>query len=361
MVKVVWAEMLYPEGHRVLNQKYIEILSQSVELIVVDSDNYFSSMQLPSNVTIIYTKRWVPSVNLFLKWKRYLPFIKYDPIALIAHIYNLILIAFKIRKTGYSKIVFSSVRNDALCLSLWLFKKKSVTAFHHYDIDHLSDYPREMRIFRLFMNKLDHIVLADFIKKGWEKQISIHPERVHVVYQPLINKPLNRNQYTKRKPVIIGLGQTLDDSVLEMIIKHDKDNVNKLPYSIILRHKSKKYDGNNVQVIADYLSREEFEEYLNTSAACVLFYPQNYNLRYSGIIDDALSHQLVVYGNDIEVVRYFASKYPSGCKVIKSPLEIFHLSEELNNSMSIHDYSLFVEQHRPSIVLDMFMRALSLK
>ena len=113
MIKVVWAEMLYPEGHKVLNKKYIEILSQSVELIVVDSDNYFSSMKLPSNVTIIYTKRWVPSVNLFNKWKKYLPFIKFDPIALLAHIYNLVVISFKIRKTGYSKIVFSSVTISA--------------------------------------------------------------------------------------------------------------------------------------------------------------------------------------------------------------------------------------------------------
>lgn len=358
--KVVFAEMLYPEGHVVLNQKYIEILASISELTIIDNGDYFSKMTIPDNVRIINMRPWFPSIKRFLKIKKWIPFIKYDPISFIAHIYNLIIISINLIGFKYDKIIFSSARNDALCLSLPFFKKNSVVVFHHYDIDHLFSHPREMKIFKKNMNKYYHIVLADFIKEGLQNELPINPERVFVVYQPLIdNIDEQEALHKQRKPIVIGLGQTIDNKILQELIEYDKTHEERLPYNIILRHKSVEYNGNNIQIISNYLSREEFNNYLSESSACVLFYPESYKLRYSGILDDALSHGLPVYGNDIAVVRYFSNKYPNSCHVLTVPTDLFHLISLSINSMSVDDFKLFKEQHSDNNIRSMLNNVIS--
>lgn len=352
--KIVVAEMLYPKGHRTLNQRYIEVLSLNYDVIIVDDGNYFTQLQMPNNVKVLKVLSWKPSVSRFLKIKKIVPFLKYDPLDFVSHLFNLVIISVRLLFCDYHKIIFMSVRNDVISIALPLFKRNSVIAFHHYDIDHLQSHSREIPLFKRGMNKMNHIVLAEFIKKGWLKQFKIEPNRVHVVHQPLVDFLRDMSlAEKKREPTVISLGLTIDDALLKEILARDKEIKEKLPYTIILRHSTLNYVGLNVKVISGYLDREVYNDYLNTAAACLVLYPTSYQLRYSGVIDDALGHAMRVFGNNIEVVRYFAKKYPQSCTVINTMDDLFNLTIACEG-MNRQEYSLFLANHKDSEIIKQF-------
>ena len=352
--KIIVAEMLYPKGHLTLNKRYIEVLSLSNDVTIIDDGKYFSRMKLPSNTKLINVMSWRPDVNRFLKIRKVLPFIKYDPINFLAHLFNLIVISLRLVFYDYHKIIFMSVRNDVISLALPLFKKDSVIVFHHYDIDHLQTHPREISLFKRGMNKVNHIVLADFIKEGWLKQFKIDPSRIHVVYQPLVDCSENVSfSNVKRKPIVISIGLTIDEKILEKIIARDKEIKEKLSYHIILRHKELDYSGLNVSVIPGYFDRSVYNNYLETAAGCLVLYPQSYKLRYSGVIDDALGHAMNVYGNNIDVVKYFASRYPKSCSIVNDIDELFNLTIS-EYGMDRQEYITFVDNHCDKEIVKQF-------
>lgn len=358
---IVVAEMLYPKGHLTLNRRYIEVLSSVYNVVVIDDGKYFSHINLPDTVQIIKVISWKPSVDRFYKLKRLFPFIKYDPIDFFAHLFNLIVISTRLMFYNYRKIIFMSVRNDVISFGRFLFRRDSIIAFHHYDIDYLQSHPRQIPLFKQGMNRMDHIVLADFIKKGWLNQFQLNPNRVHVVHQPLVDKTDYHSFLNiKRKPIVISLGLTIDEEILSSIISIDKNNRRKLPYQIIIRHRSIEYVGNNVNVITGYFDRSVYDNYLKTASACLVLYPQSYKLRYSGVIDDALGHAMNVYGNNIDVMRYFADKYPNSCKVLNSIDDLFNLSIS-EEGINREDFSAFVSYHSDSAILKQFSSIINSK
>lgn len=323
-MKVVVSEMLFPEGHVELNKKYISILSNICELTVVDDGKYFSSMNL-SNCNIITFSRIVPNFHKLEKIKKIIPFLKLDIIDFIAHYINLIRISIKIRKINYDRIIFFSARNDTLGFALPLFKRKSVYVFHHVDLDLMSLKAHYLWAFKRNMSGYYHITLADFIKTGMIETFGINPDLVKVVYQPIVN---NINFCSGiRKRIIIGLGKGIDPEQLDFMIQYDKSHKERLNYQIILRDNNIEYVGRNLVVTKEYFSRDKYERYLNEASLCVILYPFSFNLRYSGVADDALSHGLPVIGNDIKVINYFSDKYPGYCHVINDLTLLFKLPD----------------------------------
>ena len=325
-MKIVVTEMLFPEGHIELNKKYINILSNICDLTVVDDGSYFSSMNL-NNCTIIKYSRIVPDFQKLAKIKRIFPFFKLDIIDFIAHYINLIRIFLKIRGVVYDRIVFLSARNDTLGFALPLFKRKSVYVFHHVDLDLMSLKAHYLWAFKRNMSGYYHITLADFIKTGMIETFGINPDLVKVVYQPIVN---NINFCSGiRKRIIIGLGKGIDPEQLDFMIQYDKSHKERLSYQIILRDNNTEYSGNNLVVTKEYFPREKYEKYLNEASLCLILYPFSFNLRYSGVADDALSHGLPVIGNDINVIRYLSEKYPGYCHVIKDLSLLFKLPDNI--------------------------------
>ena len=352
-MRIVVAEMLYPEGHIELNKKYIQILTEIGEVTVVDDGKYFTSMNL-DNVTIINVSRTVPSVSKFVKVKKWIPFLRFDPIDFIAHFINLIRIVFKLRKVEYDRIVFFSARNDALGFALPFFKKDSVYVFHHVDLDQIMARPRYIKSFKKYMNRYHHIVLADFIKEGLLDEFEIDENRIKVIYQPLINKESLSNQ--ERLPIVIGLGRGIDKGMLASLIEYDKSHKEPLPYKIILRDSKVDYKGNNLTVDSEYYDRNKYDYYLDNASLCVIFYSVSFNLRYSGVADDALSHGLPVVGNDIRVIRYFAEKYDGCCSILSNITEIFKL-KDIHFSTCQEQFELFRENHSDIQIKSMIKEA----
>ena len=344
--KVIVAEMLYPEGHRALNKKYIELLSEIADVTIIDDGQYFATMGLPLDIKIIKTKRRIPSAEKFLKIKKYIPFLKFEPIEMIAHFMNLISIRLVLRGIPFDKIILMSSRLDALSLSIPFFPQNKIAVFHHYEIDRLLERKADQFFFKRSYNKYDHLFLAEFIRDGLIKYYPIKAINCHIVYQPLIDgQTLDTVNIDQRNRTIIGLGQTCDRSLLDKLIQIDKEADVVPANKILLRDKKTEYLGKNLEVIKRYLTRDEFNGFLNNYAACVLMYPSSFNLRYSGILDDALSHGMSIYGNDMPVVRYFHEKYPKSCHIFYSIEELHEIACQGVLSADRGEIENFINSH----------------
>lgn len=338
-MKIVIAETLYPVGHKSLDEKFIETLSSLGELLVINSNGYFSN-KICEEYRTKTIKQFIP---------KYFEFIY-----TIVYFINLCIVAFNLRKEAYDKIIFLSTRIDSLFFALPFFRKDSIIVVHHNDIDRMLSRPFESFIFKRYMNEIDHVVLAEFIKDGLIEKTSVDERRVHVVHQPSLEKrSVEDMNLDTRKPVVIGLGQSMSQDYIDTLIAEDKNGDLDIKYSFLLRSKTTDYQGKHVIVSTEYLDRRVYDERLLTSSVCIVFYPKSFNLRYSGVIDDALNHGLVVYCNDIAVGKYFANKYPNSCRLVKEDEGLvtpFKSSvsaadkEEINNFLLEHSGAFVTKQ-----------------
>jgi len=359
MKRIVVAEVLYPEGHKYYNERLIGVLSSIADVLLLDNGSYYNAMTLPSNVEKVMIKHSEPSVERFYRVKKFLPFIKYEPLLLLSYIKYYYRISRIAKKYGIKKIVLLTVQNNALSMSLPFFKGIDVYIFHHNDIDAIDYRPIDTKLFKLSMNKVYHMVLAQFIKDGLIKLSGVGEDRVYVIHEPSsIDKDVDKISFTGRQPIIIGLGTTCEENVLKEFEELDKKYTTKLPFSIILRNKEIEYEGNNLRIIKKYLTREEFDYFLSNATACLVLYPNDFKMRYSGIIDDALNNGMGVYGSNIPVMHYFSKEYPESCHILYSAEDCFSILQKEFKTAETQDIKRFIQRHSFEYVKNQLIEAL---
>ncbi len=352
--KVLVTEMLYPEGHKACNEARLRIISEFADIILIDDGVYYSKMNLPETIRHIYVSHRMPSKHVFYKVKRFVPFLKFSPLESLAYLWLLVKVAAKTLFIRYDAVLLLSVRTDALALGRLLFKK-TVSVVHHNDLDRLLLKPLDLKFFNVYKNKINHIVIADFIKNGLIKQFNVSAERVFVVHEALVSfKSVKEVRFSEKKNLILGLGQTCDESVLKDLIRLDESCLCDLPFKILMRNKSIEYEGRNLRIINSYLSRDVYNQLLIEAKACVLFYPKEYNLRYSGIIGDSLEYGLSVYGNDIPVVRYYSEMYPKTCHIIDKPSNLFEEIQKTSIEAFVPDIVDYYNTHSYEFIANQF-------
>lgn len=323
-MKLLVAEVLYPEGHKALDNRLIELLAEDNDVDLVDSKGFFKDLPCSRLCNLINLPQFFSN--------------KLEPLISLLFIINYLILAFAIRKRKYDKIILLSVRNDSLFWVWPFFCRRNIAVFHHNDIDRTLGRPFEKFLFTKLQNKIQHVVLADFIKDGMVRNLHTKDDKVSIVYQPKIgnDKVTNLEPYFKEDKYFVGLGRSTNEDFLYQLIETDKQYSGTLNYKIIMRSKNIKYSSERLLITTDFYSREDFDRIMQHASACIALY-NSYNLRYSGIIDDSLSIGKPVIGNDIPVFRYFFEKYKGCCHIITSASDLFAIASselpEINEEM----------------------------
>ncbi len=339
MKTILIFDYFLPSGHQKLNNSFLELLSEKYNLVVVNSRNYFSCNS--SKVRFINVQLLSTKVN-----NKYL--------RLIAHIINFIICRFAIIGQKYDDVLMTTYENLSMGYLHCILPNKRIIVFEHYNVDSLQK-PSNKKLFLRYCNKVAHIVFAPYIKE-YLCTVGVKSDNIHYVPHPLFNEqsPSHTKNHNKNK-LILCPGLSNDEKIMKEIVEYEQSTNYLQEHNIhlILRVPScsqLEVKLPNISLWRGFISAEEYEQKYNDADGILILYPTTYRYRFASVILNALTKKKVVFGNDIEIINFFASNYPSNCRSFKRIEELFtNLSSNFQFDES--EYKQFIYAHSDSSVM----------
>ena len=204
-MRLLIADTIFPKGHCCLNKHLLEILLRNekiAEVKLIDYQDYYANHS--NKVTSYNVSFLFKSKNAYLNY--------------ICQFLNSILIVFLCLRIRYDKVFFFTF--DTLSFTLLrLVICKPIYLFHHNNTDHLlNKYKR--KIFKTYMNKVNHVVFADFIK-DYLVSIGVSANRIFVISHPLPDLSFtSKMQNTNGPNMYIALGHANDENIIHDLIEY---------------------------------------------------------------------------------------------------------------------------------------------
>ncbi|RLQ94813.1 glycosyltransferase family protein [Falsibacillus albus] len=342
-MNVLFLDFLYPKGHQRFSKDLIKYLSDIYDVNVIAKQGYYidftDDLQKVNKLEEHNFKigdNWllsrISSLNVMLKS------------------------AIFIKKNKSDYILVSSFDTITFAIGKIFFRNKDkMYIVHHNNVDEL-DNKYKLKIFKSYMNNVNHIVLEGFIKDYLVNEIGVNKKNVFVLPHPLYINETCKEQ--REKYLCIGLSNSNDEYFIEQIIKTEKENKKFLNSrkKVILKSKKYEFDNGYLKVVKGYLKKEKYDEYVSNSEYIFMPFPDTFCYRMSGTLMDALSNKKIVLGSDIPLMRYYTRKYPSICKIIKDASAFFYflLNSEQNatrNAKEFHSFNKFHSKENITRVL----------
>jgi hypothetical protein len=332
--KVIVFDTIFPEGHKELNEKFISFLASKTEIIITNKNNYFSNINPKYGKTVkipffisyrtnVFTNIIIYCINSFFGW-------------------------ISILKYRYNKVIFFTFDTVGFFFILPFFTGKRKYLFHHNNTDHLQNKYKKV-IFRLYMNKVIHIVFADYIKDYLIKEIGTNPNNICVLTHPLIDNTIAKTDFTSNNlyKTYIGLGFANDEKNIEEILSYENSThiLKNNNIQLILRSQIRELASDNIKIIKGFLSKEDYDTYYNHACGLVILYPPSY-IRYSGALLYSLNAKKRVIGSNIPTMKHFTSRYPQNCICFDSVKDLFvKLIDYSDMPFSLDEYDAFLKFH----------------
>ena len=337
MVKVSVIDTIFPIGHKKLNNILIDLLpKEEIDLLVINSNNFFDEY----NTKKIKFKEINTRKN----------FSKYSVMILFQIIYYLkIWIKLFFRKDDIR--LYFTFENLAFTFANFLFYNKRNILFHHNNTSFLSSR-LHLFFFKIYMNSVEHIVFADFIKDRLI-ELGVKEERIYVITHPIPKEGIIKPLSNSKSSFFLGIGYASDEGWYNEIIEYERQHgfLRKNDIHVILRSKNMEFSNKNIRIINGHLSEEDYENLNKTSSAILCLYPKTYNYRFSGAILDGLRNRKKVVGTNIPIIRYFSDRYPNLCHKFNDIEELFLLMKKIKDSkFEDDDYDIFLKDYDDLVI-----------
>jgi hypothetical protein len=346
-MKILIVDTLFPIGHQLLNAKLISLISTKMDIIAFNYNNYYNEKLRVNFIQIKFLFK--PPKNIYLN--------------IIAQILNAIIIGFKSIFIKYDRVILFTFDTITFPV-LSIFLHKPGYLFHHNNTDHLQN-KWKYKIFKLYKNKVNHIVFADFIKEYLIMK-EVPENRIFTLPHPLVNsffcekdnvnipKSKNKDEFK----YYIGLGYANDKVLITKIVDYENKNqiLKKNNIYLLLRSEIEVYETKNIIIIKGYLQKEVYDSYFEKADGILTLYSNHYKNRFSGVVMDAFCHAKQVIGPNIPIIRYFNQLYPQNCKYFVTIAELFEYLQNSNTNFSSDEYIRFLENHSNKKIADIFYK-----
>lgn len=336
-MKILVIDMIYPFGHKGLNRKLVNILTSFSEVILLDYQNYYDGLKTNNNLSLVEIKKpLLFSENKFLKR--------------IYHCLNIIRVKRSIFRKNYDAVLVMTHENISFSLMRFLLNGKPIFIIHHNTIDLLNGKLNKY-FFKKYMNSVNHIVFADFIKEGIIKKTNVNAKKVKVLEHPLSNNiPMQidnsiNNGIIEKTFLSLGLGS--DEELIKKLVRIEKESqyFTKNGLNLIIRSVKINFESPGLKIFTGILSEDEYFELYKKASVYLLLYPISYQLRFSGSILNALQSGKCVIGTNIPLVRYFSKLYPNNCRVAKSIEDLLMQLTTSDFRFDAKEYENFKSKH----------------
>lgn len=337
-MRILIADTIFPKGHCCLNKHLLEILFKNEKVTEMVIFNYKDYYAIHSNKVINY------NVPFLLRSKK--AYIDY-----VCQFFNSLLIAFLSLRIRYDKVIFFTF--DTLSFSfLRLIICKPIYLFHHNNTDHLQNKYKLM-LFKTYMNKVNHMVFADFIK-DYLISIGVNSNRIYVISHPL-PAPSLKGEKVKMSNIYIALGHANDENIICNLIEYEKQKhcLEKNNIRLILRTRNV-YDKLplSINIVTGFLTEEQYRDYYKEAKGVLILYSDYFKYRFSGVLLDALVARKKIIGRDIPIVKYYAQMYPSCCYSFKGIDDLMKkiVIDSTTPNVGEEIYNSFFKAHSDQII-----------
>ncbi|ETI69194.1 glycosyltransferase family protein [Neobacillus vireti] len=340
-MNILFLDFLHPKGHKEFNMNLITRLSDIGKVTVLCQRNYYNGFTgNTKDVTFIEEDD-----------------LRIDGQGLMSRIAALKIMtkSSKIRKKyDYDKIIVSSFETLSFTIGRFFFKEMSnMYIIHHNNVDELSN-SFKLKFFKTYMNKVNHIVLDEFIKEYLINKLGVNEHLVHVLPHPL-NEIVDVKPLEKSKYLCVGLSNSNDEEFIRELVKREiKDaTIQKMGKKVILKSKSINFDNGYLKIVNGFLEKSMYDDYISNSKFIFMPFPKTFRYRMSGTLMDAISNGRIVIGSNIPLIKNYNNLYPSLCKIVKDTTDFYVIiKSDLEDKVSVKkEFSSFSQIHSKDNIL----------
>lgn len=307
-MNILFLDFIYPLEHKNFNQNMINAILNFANVTVFSPTDYFGeSLNNSQNINNIESDTLKTKKGKFLFRLNILKSIRESHV-----------LAKKIKP---DIVLVSCFETISFAFFTFLFgSSKDIYIVHHNNTDELKNKIKRS-FFKLYRNRVEHIVFEDFIKEYLVNRIGVKEENVYVVPHPLsINISDNMKSSCNDTIDCLGISNSNDEDFIDDLINLEKQNsiFKKNGYKLVLRSKKQEFDNGSLKVISGYLDREIYDAYYTSCKSVLVPLSKQFCYRMSGTLVDALSNGKIVLGSDVELINKYSEKYPSICKKFDS-------------------------------------------
>lgn len=316
-MRILYVNFIYDTwGHISLDQNQIKLLSKIAEVTVIARTGWYTN--LPESVRLINfnPKHW-----------------KSRRLEYYANSIQVMKYVQDINKQKNFDYIFAATFDIITMFLLYKRFDKSTKLYlmHHNNVDLLTR-KLYLKTFQTYMNNVNHIVQAEFIRAYLHNTIGIPEDKIKMIPHPY-NIDLN---YEEKDKIFdcVGISNSNDEKFINELIELENMRhffkLNKL--NGVFRSKNRVFHNGYLNVISGYLPPEKYKYYINSAKCIIIPFSTDFQYRMSGTLIDALSNNIPVIGREIPIVKEYAQRYPEICFVFKDISTLLQQLKQLQQS-----------------------------
>lgn len=333
-MNLLFCELLYPHTHIRSNSFYLQCLSElDLDLFVLSPENFYS---VDRSIGTFINVEELPISKGKLSYR--LSALRYSK--------KIIKI---IKEYKIDKIILAS--SDYIVLS-WLVKKlpqnTKLYLIHHAELDSLKTNRIKRAIFALYKEKIEHLVFEEYMKEYLVNEQNIPAEIINVMPHSL-NK--NRDNKNEEEYLInlVGISNSNSEEMINKLITLEKEKgiFKNNNLKVVLKSKEKVFYDGFLKVVCGYLADDEYNGYISNTEFIFIPFPNDFGLRESGTLMDAMSNHKKVIASTIKLMEYYKVEYPHICFTFNNIENLIDIltSKNINEMFCEDEFEKFETRH----------------
>ena len=335
-MRILFCDLLFEFGNRHVDNSMIELMTKQHKVYLLMNDDFMKGEFSNNNLIVLgnkydnKTKGAISNATQILRRMR--------------------LAAKYARELKPDVVYISTYETRTFPIGLFFFDKTSnIVVLENYNIDFLR-YRSHKIAYKLFANRVHHMVYESYFGDYLVNSIGVKPELVHTVphfyYPPYVNS-LSYKDEGKRYD-FVGLSGSNDQDVIGEIVEIEskehffENNRIRCYIKSSIHH----YESDYLTVSNRFLSTEEYNALYCDSRAVLVLFPTSYIYRMSGCIVDAFSNHKQVISTNLELSKFYHSKYGSIILPCESSRDVLNQVKTVMNAIQRNlDFSGFEKDH----------------
>lgn len=264
------------------------------------------------------------------------------------------------KENNISNVVCLTYGDFGFFFSLLLIPKRmNLYIMHHANVDSISRSRIKMIMFNTYKKRFIHIVNSGFMGDYLKNSLGVDSSKVLVWPHPL-------NPITISKEELIydcvGLSNSNDESVVNQIIELERQTevIKRNNLHVVLKSTFNKFDNGYLQVLNGFMDKAIFDGYISKARCLFMPFPDNYQMRMSGTLMDALSNNKVLLGTNIPIIKYSKKMYPNIVHFFDINTFVPTLLEfKIKSLESEKEFSLFKYNHSDEYLASLMVNSLT--